>query len=231
MAWLWARIHTRGNSKNAKGEEVLGYLNGGFEILVERLAKFVKKRGGEIKINTEIKNIKELKKSFDLIIDTRPIKNVKYLGAIDVVFSSKQNLSKYYWHNINDVDSPFVALIQHTNLIDKSNYNNNHIYYLGAYLSQNHKYFNWDDKKIEKEFLSYLSKIFPKFDAKQIENIKTFKFKYAQHIVDTEYSSKIPSYKLTDKIWQLNFAQIYPQDRGMNFAVREAKKMTKEILN
>jgi protoporphyrinogen oxidase len=231
MAWLWTRINTRGNSKDNKGKEVLGYINGGFEKLIEKLEEKIKKGKGIIKLNTEIDDLKQLEKDYDLIIDTRPAKDIDYLGAIDVVFSSRQSLSPYYWHNINDINSPFVALIQHTNLIDKSNYNNRHIYYLGDYLSQNHKYFNWTNKEIEKDFLDYLKKIFPEFDINQIEEIKTFKFKYAQHIVDTKYSSKIPSYKLTNKIWQLNFAQIYPQDRGMNFAVKEAKKMVKEIID
>jgi len=227
MAWLWARIHTRGNSKDEQGNESLGYIKGGFEILVERLAELIKINEGKINLNTEVKNIKDLEKGFDLIIDTRPAKEIDYLGMINVVFSSKQSLSPYYWHNINDINSPFVALLQHTNLVDKSNYNNKHIYYMGTYLSQNHKYFNWSDKEIEKEFLDYLKKIFPTFDKKQIEEIKVFRFKYAQHIVTTNY--KIPSYKVSEKVWQMNFAQIYPQDRGMNFAIKEAKKLVRAI--
>jgi len=227
MAWLWARIHTRGNSKDEQGNESLGYIAGGFEKLIERLAELIKKNGGKINLNTEIKNIKDLEKEFDLVIDTRPAKNIDYLGMINVVFSSKQNLSPYYWHNINDTNSPFVALLQHTNLIDKSNYQNKHIYYLGTYLSQSHKYFGWSDEQIEKEFLDYLVKIFPKFNKKQINEIKVFRFKYAQHIVTTNY--KVPNYKVGKKIYQMNLAQIYPEDRGMNFAVKEAKKMIKEI--
>jgi protoporphyrinogen oxidase len=229
MVWLWGRIHTRGNSSDDQGHEVLGYLNGGFEKMVERLAELIKKNGGIIKLNSEIKDIKELEKNFDVIIDTRPAKNVDYLGTINVVFSSKQSLSPYYWHNINDLKSPFLALIQHTNLIDKSNYNNKNIYYLGTYIPQNHKYFDWTDEKITKEFLDYLVNIFPNFDSKQINEIKVFRFKYGQQVVDTDYAKRIPPYKLSDKIWQLNFAQIYPQDRGMNFAIQEAKKMVKMI--
>jgi protoporphyrinogen oxidase len=225
MAWLWTRINTRGNSKDEQGNESLGYINGGFEKLVDRLAELIKKNDGKIKLNTEIKDIKTLEKDFDLIIDTRPAKNIDYLGMVNVVFSAKQNLSKYYWHNINDPKSPFIALIQHTNLIDKSNYKGKNIYYLGTYLPQNHKYFDWSDEKIETEFLDYLAKIFPKFDKKQIDEIKVFRFKYAQHIVGQNY--KVPPYKISDKLWQLNFAQIYPQDRGMNFAVKEAKKLVK----
>ena len=222
MAWLWARIHTRGGSKNEKGEEVLGYLDGGFGQIAERLAKKVKI------INKEIINAKELEKKFDLVIDTRPIKGIDYIGAVDVVFSSNQSLSPYYWHNINDLNSPFLALIQHTNLVNKKGYNGKNIYYLGTYVPQNHEYFKISDEKIEKEFFDYLKVIKPEFDENQILDKKVFKIKYAQHIVTKNY--KVPKYKAVEKLYQLNFAQIYPEDRGINFAVKEAKKLVREMI-
>lgn len=228
MAWLWARIHTRGNSTNEKGEEVLGYVDGGFETLTKKLSEKIKSKGGKIILNKEIDNIEKLKKDFDLIIDTRPIKEVDYLGMVNIVFSSSQNLGGYYWNNINDLDSPFVALLQHTNLVGIKKYNNKHIYYLGTYVSQNSKYFKWSDKQIEDEWLNYLLNIFPEFDRKKISQINVFKFKNAQHIVGLNY--KVPAYKVSNNYYRLNFAQIYPQDRGMNYAVSEAKKIVKLII-
>jgi protoporphyrinogen oxidase len=223
MAWLWARIHTRGGSTNEKGEEVLGYLNSGFGQVIKKLAKNI----DEIKLGSKV-NIKDLKNKFDLIIDTRPIKNIKYLGAINLIFSSKQNLSEYYWHNINDLKSPFLVMVQHTNLVGKSNYDGKYIYYLGAYVSQNHKYFKISDKEIEKEFFDYLKKIKAEFDEKQILEKKIFRMKNAQHIVDIGY--KVPEYKVEKNVYRLNFAQIYPEDRGINFAVKEAKKLVRKLF-
>ena len=230
MAWLWARIHTRGGSKNEKGEEVLGYLDGGFGQIAEKLVEEMSKMGGKIILNNNVddKKIKEMEKDYDLIIDTRPIIGVEYIGTVVLVFSSDQNLSKYYWHNINDLKSPFVAFIQHTNLVDKSRYNDKHIYYLGTYVPQNHKYFKISDDQIEKEFLNYFKVIKPEFNKSKISEIRVFKSPYAQHIVDTKY--KVPSYKVSKKLYRLNFAQIYPQDRGINFAVKEANKII-SIIN
>jgi len=219
MAWLWARIHTRGNS------DKLGYLEGGFGQVVKKLAE-------NLNVQTLCPSGISLDRAtskFDLIIDTRPIKNIDYIGAVDVVFSSTQNLSPYYWHNINDLKSPFLVFIQHTNLVDKSNYNNKHIYYLGTYVPQNHEYFKISDEKIGRIFFDYLKKIFPKFDEKQIGEKTVFKFQNAQHVVVTSY--KVKSYKVNEKLYRLNFAQIYPEDRGINFAVREARKLVKTILN
>ncbi|HPT65756.1 MAG TPA: FAD-dependent oxidoreductase [Candidatus Woesebacteria bacterium] len=221
MAWLWARIHTRGGSKNEKGQEVLGYLDGGFGQIIDKLKEKVNI------VNKEINDLKKLENDFDIVIDTRPTKNIDYVGAVNVIFSSNQNLSKYYWHNINDLNSPFLALIQHTNLVGSENYDGKNIYYLGTYVPKNHKYFKIKEEKVEKEFFDYLKKIKPDFDEKQILEKKVFRFKNAQHIVTTNY--KKPKYKIGKNLYQLNFAQIYPEDRGINFAVREAKKLVEMI--
>ena len=214
MAWLWARIHTRGNSKNEKGEEVLGYIDGGFEILVDRLADLIEDNSGEIKLKNEIRDTKDLEKNFDLVIDTRPDKEV----------SSDQSLSEYYWHNINDSKSPFLAFIQHTNLVGRGKYNNKNIYYLGAYVPQDHEFLEMDEKKLINQWFDYLKKIFPGFDKTRAKNMSVFRFKSGQHIVSRKY--KVKSYKVNEKVYRMNFAQIYPEDRGINFGIREAKKIT-----
>ncbi len=224
MAWLWARIHTRGNSVNEKGEEILGYLDGGFQILVDKLVEKIRKNGGILKLKTGVNRLKKLRKEFDLIIDTRPSKKIDYLGMISLVFSSNQDLGEYYWNNINDTKSPFVALLQHTKLVGKEKYNNKNIYYLGKYVSQKNKYFKMSDEKIKSEWFKYLKNIFPQFDMKKVREVKIFKSKVAQHIVGLNY--KVPKHWINKKTYRMNFAQIYPQDRGMNYAIKEVKKIT-----
>ncbi|HPJ16808.1 MAG TPA: FAD-dependent oxidoreductase [Candidatus Woesebacteria bacterium] len=221
MAWLWARIHTRSNSGQ------LGYLEGGFGQITQRLYQKVLEYGGEIELGKEFK----LTGKKETIIYTGAIRGVDYLGAVNVVFTSKQSLSPYYWHNINDSDSPFLALIQHTNMVDKKYYGNKHVYYLGAYLPHNHRLFTCDDQTTKKEFLDYLNKIFPKFDQKKIDKVWVQKLRNAQHVVHVNYLMPkfMEKYKETT-IYQANFARIFPEDRGVNYAIREALKMVEKIL-
>lgn len=229
MAWLWARIHTRGNSGK------LGYFEGGFRIMADELAKRIKENNGVIKLGQNIIPSRLLRRKtprndvggYDKIIYTGPSKEIDYLGAVCVVFTSNQSLSKFYWHNINDTKSPFVAFIQHTNLIDKKTYDNKHVYYMGTYVPNEGELMKKDDKQIKREFFDYLKKIFPKFSEKEIEENWVFKFKNAQHVVSTKY--KVPSTKLGKNVYQSNFAQIYPEDRGTNFAVREGNKVAELI--
>ena len=156
---------------------------------------------------------------------------MKYLGAVDVLFTSKQNLSKYYWHNINDLKAPFIAFIQHTNFVD--DYGTN-VYYMGGYYPQDHKYFKVKDEVIYKEFFEYLKKMFKDFEEKLVEEKYVFRFKYAQHIPNPLPScvglSPLTKGEQKPKIIHMNFAQIYPQDRGINYAVKMAKEITSLLL-
>jgi protoporphyrinogen oxidase len=261
MAWLWARLHIRANSKE-KGDAVeqLGYYAGGFHRLIDALADDITGRGGKIVTNTAVSRILSDTSvrvetadgviEADTIVATIPsrifadciegqvdsqytiqLKSIEYIGAMTMVFTSKQSLSGYYWMNINDVDSPFLVAIQHTNLIDKSEYGGLHVYYLGTYIPHDHPFFSMSDNEIEQIFFDQCRVVFPDFDLSAVQQKDIFRFRYAQHIVDTAYEERIPDYKTPLKnVYLANFSQIFPEDRGTNYAVREGRDIAKRIL-
>ena len=85
---------------------------------------------------------------------------------------------------------------------------------MGTYGDSEQNVDNWFD---------YLKKIFPKFKEELVEKKWVFRFNKAQHVVDTRY--KIPKSKIENNIYITNFAQIFPEDRGTNFAVREGMRV------
>lgn len=246
MAWLWARIHTRANSKD-KGGEKLGYFDGGFEVLVSALNNKIKKMGGRIKCKQNLtpRKFRLLRKKYDKVVFTGPnsafaelikneeeskpgyiyeLKKTKYLGAICMVFTSTQKISPYYWHNVNNPNSPFLALIEHTNLVPSNKYNGKEVYYLGKYLDMQSEEFLMNEEKIKEKWLKYLKQIFPNFNKKELIKYWVFKLKNAQHVVEVNY--KPMAYKTPLKnVFLMNFSQIFPEDRGTNFSVAEANKL------
>lgn len=257
MAWLWARIHIRTQSREAGGEK-LGYFEDGFQTFTNALVDKCEKLGVKIKTNIDISSINSSNKVkivlcngstmlFDKVIATVPshtlskminiksgitkkylnqLNSINYLGARLIVFSSKQDISPYYWHNINDVNLPFLVFINHTKLINKKYYKGNYIYYLATYVPHDDELFTCTNKKLEDLWFSSLADIFPNFKKNKINEIHHFKFANAQHVVDADYSKKIPKYKTPLKnVYLSNFSQIYPEDRGTNFAVREGEKV------
>jgi protoporphyrinogen oxidase len=161
---------------------------------------------------------------------SRQLQSIEYLGAICLVFVSEQNLGDYYWINVNEPDAPFLVFINHTRLMDKSNYQNKYVYYLGAYKSRDSVPFGLSDEALTDLWWQYLKKMFPEFNPALVSERHVFRFNAAQHIVDTEYEKKIPSHPTPlPGVFLANFSQIFPEDRGTNFAVREGNKIA-EIL-
>ncbi|MCC7303804.1 FAD-dependent oxidoreductase [bacterium] len=265
MAWLWARIHIRANSRKSIFErELLAYPTKGFHSIAERLGEKIaqlqnQSRDKVIKLNVVIEKVSyENEKPvvsydgntevFDALLSTIPQKafvslisetskindtsettTIDYLGAVLLVFTSNQSLSRYYWHNIIDEHSPFLVFLQHTNLVPKSLYNEQNVYYIGVYVPMNHKYFSdekYQKNGIQEEWFAYLKTVFTEFDETQVSNLNLFKFPYAQHVVDVTYPEKIPAYRsIYPNTYISNFAQIFPEDRGTNYAVREGRKI------
>jgi phytoene dehydrogenase-like protein len=62
MAWLWARIHTRANSRGSGGvTEQLGYFKGGFATVISKLDEALKRRNVTIRTGVKVERISDNK--------------------------------------------------------------------------------------------------------------------------------------------------------------------------
>jgi len=153
---------------------------------------------------------------------------VKYLGALCCVLELNQPFTKYYWLNIADPKAPFTAVVEHTNFVDKSLFANKSILYIGKYLKSSDRLFNLSKSELLDLNIEYLKKINKNFDKSWIINEYYFKSEYAQHIVPVGY--KPFDYATGVKgLYYANFSQVYPHDRGMNYAIEQAKYLS-ELL-
>lgn len=168
-----------------------------------------------------IKNNKEADKEY-----LKKLSAIDYIGAVVMVFTSNQKISPFYWHNINDQEIPFLVFLSNTVLSGEEVYGGKNVYYVGFYASHDHSYFSQSGELIMSEWEKGIKKMFPEFDASQIREKALFKFKNAQHIVDFGFEDKIPAYEsAVPNVYLANFSQIYPDDRGINFAIQEGNKM------
>jgi len=160
----------------------------------------------------------------------RSLKKINYLGAICMVLVLKHKFMPYYWLNIVDPKLPFLAVIEHTNYIAANKYQGKHILYVAKYLAVDHTQFTMSDKKLYNLYYQKLAKINPHFKSSWVEEKNLFRTAFAQHIVNKGY--QVPAYE-TDKegLYFANFCQVYPHDRGTNYAVAQAQDLTRLIIN
>lgn len=163
----------------------------------------------------------------------RKLRSIDYLDAVVQVFATKQKFTKYYWHNINTPNSPFVVFLSLTNLVGSERFDGLNVYYIGDYVPPEHPYMSADKDELKKRWYAELKKMFPDFDDSQVVDDALFKMRNAQHIVDIgfEQNKLVPHETPCPGVLMCNFSQIYPMDRGTNYAVRDGNAMAKKIID
>lgn len=165
---------------------------------------------------------------------------LKHLGALVLVLALKQSLMTdgTYWLNIpahssdkSQNEIPFLALVEHTNYLDKQHYGGDHIVYCGDYVLPDHPYLSMSQSDVEATFTRYLLKFNPNFRPEWVRKSWLFKTSYAQPVPTVNHSQNIPD--LQTPIPNLYFAsmsQVYPWDRGTNYAVEIGRRVAQRIL-
>jgi len=166
--------------------------------------------------------------------------NLSSIGALCVILATKQQLltDGTYWLNLpaNSPDKkksrfPFLALVEHTNWMDKANYGGDHLLYLGDYVPANHEYFRLTDEEVVERFTAALPTINPAFSKDWIRKAWVFRAPYAQPVPYINHSEDIPALQtpLPGVFWG-SMSQVYPWDRGTNYAVRMGREIAHMML-
>ncbi|HJX37506.1 MAG TPA: NAD(P)/FAD-dependent oxidoreductase [Anaerolineae bacterium] len=242
-----------GSRSKGMAKELLGYMEGSFQPFIDALASRITSLGGQIltdrgveQVMVEEGRVKGVVAGdewpLDRVLATVPsfvfldiapglpeqyaqqLREVSYQSALCLVLGIKDSLSRIYWLNISDPTFPFVGAIEHTNLIPPERYNGKHILYLSNYVSRSDPLYAASGEELLTHYLSSLKQINPDFGPEWVEELWLFREDAAQPIITRGYSRRIPSHRTpVEGLYLANTAQIYPQDRGMNYSVRLGK--------
>lgn len=160
------------------------------------------------------------------------INRIKFLANICIVLELEKSLSSTYWLNVNDPTFPFVAVIEHTNFEDVNFYGGRHIVYLSKYLPEADKLYTMSDDEAVAYSLENIKKMFPHFSSDWLLRATVWRGKYSQPIVEKNYSQMIPDHSTEiENLFINTMAQIYPEDRGTNYAIREGRSLALKLGN
>jgi hypothetical protein len=80
-------------------------------------------------------------------------------------------------------------------------------------------------------YLPHIRKMFPEFDASWVEEKWAWRERWTQPVILRHYSKVRPALKTpVDNLWLSCMASIYPQDRGMNYALLYGRKVVRQML-
>lgn len=162
----------------------------------------------------------------------RKLNSIDYLDAAVLLFATDEPISDFYWHNINTPNSPFVVFLSLTSLIGSERFGGKHVYYIGDYVPSEHPYMSMSESDLQEHWFKSLSSMFSNFKRESVIESKIYRFRNAQHIVDVGFEDKIVSHHTPcDGVYLCNFSQVFPMDRGTNYAVRDGYRMAELIAS
>ncbi|MFH2102285.1 MAG: NAD(P)/FAD-dependent oxidoreductase [Chloroflexota bacterium] len=164
----------------------------------------------------------------------RGLRGLKSMGALVMVLALKHRLSEqgYYWFNLpKEAGYPCLALVEHTNYVSPEHFAGDHIVYMGDYLEPGHEYFRLSQEEVLERFLPALAKFNPKFERSWVKKTWLFRTDYAQPVPLLNHSQNIPKIRTpVEGVFFASMSQVYPWDRGTNFAVEIGRRAAELML-
>ena len=253
MAWMWARIKARTTRLGTfeGGFQQFADLFAeklramGVEIRLGAPIKFIKQNQASGGLNVDVE-------SFDkVLVTTSPslmakmcpdlpenylkgLLELKSMGAVVMVLSLKHQLSQqgYYWFSLpKEAGFPLLALVEHTNFVSKDHFGGDRIVYAGDYLEVGHEYFSLSDEELLERFIPAFKRINPAFEKDWVKKVWVNKTNYAQPVPLVNHSKNIPAIQTPiEGLYFASMSQVYPWDRGTNFAVEIGRRAAKMML-
>jgi protoporphyrinogen oxidase len=256
MAWMWARIKARttrlgtfeGGFQRFADMFAERLREQGVEIRLGVSVKSIKREQDQGLVIEA-----EGKETFDrILITTSPnlmarlcpdlpedylkgLLELKSMGAVVMTLALKRQLSRegYYWFNLPKEEGfPMLALVEHTNFVPAEYFGGDHIVYAGDYLELGHEYFSLSDEQLLERFLPAFEKINPDFSRHWVKKVWVHRTNYAQPVPLVNHSKNIPAIKTPiEGLYFASMSQVYPWDRGTNFAVEIGRRAAGMMLN
>jgi len=255
MAWLWARIHCRTAALGYLhgGFHVLyralsrRVVELGGTIVYAAAVSTIRSRGGKVELAYQHDEV-ETMADFDRVVSTLPTGLTvrltpempaayalghpapRALGAHCLILSLDRPLTDAYWIGVNEPGMPFLAVVEHTNMVDPSEYGGRHLVYLGNYREHDDPIFVSSTDEILASVEPGLRRLNRGFERSWIRECWSFAAPFAQPIVTPTFARTIPGFDTpVAGLYVANMFQVYPYDRGQNYSIELAARLVRHL--
>jgi protoporphyrinogen oxidase len=253
MAWMWARVYKR----TASLGYFVGGFQGFIDLLAERIrsqggvirlnthVRGIHPTSEGIRLELQAGDVTHERViatcSPHMLRERTPalpaayaagLEALRSMGAVVLVLALDRPLTQgHYWINMpKGEEIPFMGLVEHTNYISPEHYGGDHLVYCGDYLPPDHPYFDYTKEQLMEAYLPGLLRINPDFRPEWVRATWMFTERYAQPIPELNHSRNIPPLKTPlPGLWMANMSQVYPWDRGSNYAVELGRRVAREV--
>jgi protoporphyrinogen oxidase len=125
---------------------------------------------------------------------------IDFQASVCAVVTVSESVTDTYWLNVAD-ESPFGALIEHTNFVPEERYGGDHLLYLASYVQDESEWL-WQasDEEVEDRWLDGVEDLFPEFDRSSVEAFRLARAPRAAPIYECGYLDLVVPYDLGEDV-------------------------------
>ena len=177
--YIWARTKRMGTTRDRSGREVMGWLEGGYQTLIDALERRIRELGGEVHAATAVERITSANgtanglvvdgrfRPFDFVLCTLAPPQARSLLDSDLLLRTSRSVSPYYHLNITDRRVPLTTVVETTHVVDPEHVGGT-LLYVSKYVDPSHPDQQRPIDEIERDYLRYARTIFPELRDEEI---------------------------------------------------------------
>ena len=147
--------------------------------------------------------------------------SIEYHAAVCLLLELDRRFGRFYWLNVADRELPFVGLIEQTNFVEPERYGGRRFLYVANYVAHGDALLELAADELLDLYEPGLRRVNPGFSRDWVQRSWLFREPDAQPIVTVGYHQRIPPPQTgVPGLLLANTTQVYPEDRGTNYAVR-----------
>jgi protoporphyrinogen oxidase len=152
-------------------------------------------------------------------------------GALCLLMELDRQLSPFYWTNVLDERCGFIGVIEHSNFAPSEWYDGRHFVYVANYLENDDPLMSMTMDELIDAYTPGLRMMHPQWSPEWIKQSWMFREPHGQPVVTLGYADRLPSLQTpVPGLVMANIQQVYPEDRGTNYAVRLGDEAARTLL-
>ena len=237
--YLWSRMRRTAGTRDRKGREVMGAIEGGYQALVDRLAERIRGLGGKIHTSSPIRHIpasstgralgvvtEDGLREHDTVVTTQLRPNLqgvlapeleaqlgadplRYMGIVCLVARVKQSVSPYYAINITDRRVPITSVVETTHVVNPAAVEG-HLIYVPKYVQSTSPDLGRSSEDITEEFLGHVKTLFPDFQREDVIASQVARARVAEPVHVASVANRIPPVFAAPGLAVASSARVHP---------------------